>query len=80
MPWHSLALFLGFTVVAQYHGVQALRGRNDATTSLNELLALGIFAGRDRFTQAGWRHRRLAITLQLLGFAVAVFAWVASGR
>jgi len=80
MPWYVLTIFAGFTVVAQYHVVQALRHREHGDGKpLNEIIAMGILAGRNRFTATGWRHRRLAIIIQLLGFVASVLVWVASG-
>lgn len=81
MPWYVLAVFLALSAVALYHAFAALRNleqRLDNTVS--RVFALGIFAGRERFTAEGWRHRRLASVFQVLAFVLGALLWAISGK
>ncbi len=80
MPWYVIAVFALLTVVALYHSVQALRNLAQPASSLSQVTALGIFAGRNHFTEKGWRYRRLAILYQGLAFVAAIMLWAVSGE
>lgn len=80
MPWYVLVTFLTISGVALYHAAQALRNLEErGENRLAEVVALGIFAGRERFTTKGWKHRQLASAFQIAAIIAGLILWALSG-
>jgi len=74
-----LALVVIFVALSGYHTAVAMRAlAPEVDGAFFKVLARGAFAGRQYFTERGWRHRNRALLYQGLSLVAGVVALLLS--